>query len=72
MSNELVSVIIPTFGIPVFLGKTLQSVFLQSYQYIELIVVDDNAPLSNARKITEELIKNLLDKGHSIKFIVTI
>jgi glycosyltransferase involved in cell wall biosynthesis len=69
MSNELVSVIIPTFGMPVYLANALQSVFLQSYQYIQLIVVDDNDPSSNARKVTEELVKNLLDKGHCIKYI---
>lgn len=69
MSEELVSIIIPTYGMPVLLENTLQSVFLQSYQYIELIVVDDNDPSSNARKTTEKLIKNFFEQGYFINYI---
>ncbi|KGJ94224.1 glycosyltransferase family 2 protein [Thalassotalea sp. ND16A] len=69
MSKELVSIIIPTYGMPILLEKTIQSVFLQSYQYIELIVVDDNDPSSNARTTTEKLIKKFIEQGHCIKYI---
>jgi len=41
--KKLVSVIIPTFNRATFLSKALDSVFAQSYQDIEVIVVDDGS-----------------------------
>ena len=53
-----VSVIIPTFGEPVLLKKAIQSVLSQSLKPIELIVVDDNDPTSDARKKTEAIVSS--------------
>lgn len=52
-----VSVIIPTYGNPIFLEKAISSVFNQSFKDIELIVVDDNNPDSKARVLTERIIE---------------
>ena len=52
------SVVIPTFGDPVRLYLALRSVFSQSYQWIEVIVVDDNDSDSKARKNTEDINQN--------------
>lgn len=41
---ELVSVVIPTYGRPDFLGDAIRSVVHQTYTPIELIVVDDCSP----------------------------
>lgn len=57
-----VSVIIPTYGIPTFLQKSIDSVLNQSLDDIELIVVDDNSPESEERKKTQALIQNYRGK----------
>lgn len=51
-----VSVIIPTYGNPDYLEKSICSVLNQTLEKIELIVVDDNNPDSEGRKKTEEII----------------
>jgi glycosyltransferase involved in cell wall biosynthesis len=43
--NPLVSVIIPTYNRPGHLRKALDSVFAQSYQNFEILVVGDNCPV---------------------------
>lgn len=55
-----VSVIIPTYGKPLFLEKSIKSVLNQTEKSIELIVVDDNNPDTDARKQTEKLLKQYL------------
>lgn len=51
-----VSVIIPSYGIPVFLDKAIQSVLSQTMEDLELIIVDDNDIETEARKKTETLV----------------
>lgn len=48
-----VSVVLPTYGDPVFLSRSIESVQQQSYPHWELIVVDDNDPAAEARRRTE-------------------
>lgn len=57
MNEDLVSVIIPTYGRPVYLGRAIRSVLSQSYKNIELIVVDDNPEGSESRAATEKLMR---------------
>lgn len=52
-SKPLVSVIIPTYKNRGFLLQSIESVLKQDYPIIEIIVVDDNDPKSEARKTTE-------------------
>ena len=40
--NELVSVIIPTYGRTKTLKRAINSVIIQSYDHIEIIIIDDN------------------------------
>lgn len=55
MMNEfpLVSVVIPTYSRPVFLKRCVDSVLNQTYSNIEVFVVDDNNPETDARHETE-------------------
>lgn len=52
---ELVSVIIPTYGCRGHLKDSIDSVISQTYNPLEIIVVDDNSPDSTARKETESI-----------------
>ena len=55
----IVSVIIPTYGNPIFLKECVESVINQTFREWELIIVDDNNPDTNARRETEQLISKL-------------
>ena len=64
-----ISVIIPTFGKPVFLEQSIKSVINQTFKDIELIIVDDNNPDTFARKETEELVNGFVNIDNRIKYI---
>ena len=53
-----VSVVIPTYGRPDYLKRAVDSVLNQTYKSIEVIVVDDNNPDSEARIATETAMNN--------------
>lgn len=55
MIEPLVSVVIPTYNRPKYLKRCLDSVLMQSYKNIEIFVVDDNNPNTEARLETEML-----------------
>lgn len=54
---DKVSVIIPTYKRPENLIRAINSVLLQSYKNIEIIVIDDNNEGDEYRLETEELMK---------------
>lgn len=51
MNNPLVSVIIPTFNDTDFIEQAIDSIFKQTYQNIELIVIDDGSFCKDAQII---------------------
>ena len=57
-----ISVIIPTYGFPQFLHKTIQSVLNQTFQDFEIIIVDDNDPETESRRETENVLSFFSDK----------
>lgn len=65
MSNEeenpLVSVVIPTYKRPDMLGRAIDSVLNQTYENLEIIVVDDNDENSEYREETEEFMDKYTD-----------
>lgn len=65
----LITVIIPTYGKPVFLEKSIISVLKQSFTDFELIIVDDNNPDTDERKETEKLLLTYLNIDKRIHYI---
>lgn len=64
-----ISVIIPTFGFPVYLEKCINSVLSQSFRNFELIIVDDNNPGTKDRQLTESIVKKAKDNDPRIIYI---
>lgn len=64
-----ISVIIPTYGIPLYLKNAIQSVLRQSLQDLELIIVDDNNPDSEARTLTEALVQEMMESDNRILYL---
>jgi glycosyltransferase involved in cell wall biosynthesis len=60
--NPLVSIIVPTRNSAFFLPACLESIRNQSYQEIELIVVD-NSSADNTKEIAKKYANLVLDKG---------
>ena len=53
----LVSVVIPTYNRPVYLKRCIDSVVDQTHRNLEIIVVDDNDPETDARRKTEQVMR---------------
>jgi glycosyltransferase involved in cell wall biosynthesis len=64
----LVSVIIPTYKRPDVLERAIDSVLNQTYERIEVIVVDDNAPYTSSRVETELVMGKYKGNG-KVKYI---
>ncbi len=64
-----ISVIIPTFGNPQFLKNTIKSVLCQTFKEFELIIVDDNNPQTEARKLTEQIVNSFLSADSRVKYL---
>lgn len=63
-----ISIIIPSYGKPVFLEQSIQSVMFQTFQNIELIVVDDNNPDTEGRYLTEALMEKYANDSR-VKYV---
>lgn len=63
MDKPLVSVLVPTYNRSRFLSRALDSILAQTYTNIEIVVVDDNIPDSQAEKDTKEVLKPYIEKG---------
>ena len=44
MAQPLVSILVPIFNVEKYIGRCLDSIFSQSYRFIEYIFIDDNSP----------------------------
>jgi glycosyltransferase involved in cell wall biosynthesis len=65
MSNQgLVSVIIPAYNAENFINETLNSVLSQTYENIEVIVVDDGS-----RDLTAAIVKNAARRDKRVKLL---
>lgn len=64
-----ISVIIPTYGKPQFLEKSIVSVLNQTFTELELIIVDDNNPDTEARYATEQLVNKFMQNDGRVKYL---
>lgn len=44
MKNSLISIIVPVYKVEPYLKRCIDSLIAQTYQYIEIILVDDGSP----------------------------
>lgn len=56
MNNPLLSIVVPAYNVQKYIKKCLESIFLQTYRNIEVIVVNDGST-DNTSKILEDFIK---------------
>ena len=68
--NDVVSIILTTFKRPELLNRSLRSALSQSYNNLEVIVVDDNDPNSVERKMTGELIKTEFSAYKNLNYVL--
>ena len=74
MDKELISVIIPAYGVESYIDKCLESIVNQTHKELQIIVIDDNSPDKTgeiadmwARRDNRiEVIHNTSNKGHSL------
>ena len=64
MGNELVSIIMPAYNCECYIKKAIESVYNQTYESWELIVVNDGSSDD-----TENICKNYASKDLRIKYI---
>lgn len=68
MKNPLVSVVIPTYARSQYICRAIDSVLNQTYQNIEIIVVDDNGENTEDQLATYKILKSYIDK-QQIRYI---
>ncbi len=69
VTTPLVSVVIPTYARPDNLLRAIDSVQMQTYPNIEIIVVDDNGKGTPFQIETEKVLEHLIEEG-KIQYIV--
>lgn len=66
--EELVSVVVPSFNHGKYIDKTIKSVMNQTYENIELIVIDDKSS-DNSIDIIKSLESDIKNRFNSYQFI---
>ena len=67
MQKDLVSVLTPAYNTEKYIPHLLDSVLSQSYQHIEMIVIDDGST-DNTKEIVQSYIQPFKDKGYELHY----
>ena len=68
MAQPLISVIVPCYNGERFIDQSIESVYLQDYTPIELIVVDDGSTDRSAERI-QAWKERFAQKGDTLKYL---
>lgn len=61
MINQLVSIIITSYKGDAWIQEAIQSVIIQTYKNIEIIIIDDNGVDTDIQKKTEKIVSSIKD-----------
>lgn len=68
-NNDCASIIIPTYNRAAYITKALNSVWMQTYRPIELLIVDDGSTDDTKNKIYEWIVRHKTDELFITKYI---
>ena len=68
MENKLVSIITPCYNTGKLISRLLDSVLMQDYPSIEMIVVDDGST-DNSKEVIEDYIPKFSERGYALRCI---
>ena len=77
MSNDLISVMIPAYNHEKYVEECIRSIMAQTYQNIELLVIDDGstdgtfAKMQELKPIKEGKVREIYDNGDSLIMVAT-
>ncbi len=66
MNKALISIVIPAYNLPEYTEKTIDSIMSQTYRPIEIVISDDNSPISLKSLVEAKKYKS--DAGINIKY----
>lgn len=66
--NDLVSILIPVYGVEKFIERCAVSLFEQTYQNLEYVFVDDCSP-DNSILILKQVVKKYLQRANQVKIV---
>lgn len=61
--------VVPTYGRADALAKAIESLLGQTYDNLEVIIVDDNEPSSSARFVTQELVQRYVALDDRVRYL---
>lgn len=67
--KPIISIVIPTYGRPNNLFRAAQSCLFQSFTNVEIVIVDDNCPLSAAGKETNKIVMELMNLDNRVRCV---
>ena len=68
MKENLVSLLTPMYNTDKYIHRLLDSILLQDYPFIEMIVIDDGST-DNSKNIVKSYIQPFEEKGYTLKYV---